>query len=45
MKVRTRGNSIVAIGKNLDNYNAIDTGIFLCPETIFDYLRRALKDG
>src|SRR6266404_4092875 len=44
MKVETQNNVIVAIGKKLEYYNAIDTGIFLCPETIFDYLRGALKD-
>src|SRR6267143_4412112 len=35
MKVQTQGNLITAIGKRLENYNAIDTGIFLCPEIIF----------
>jgi choline kinase len=44
MKVRVDGNRIGAIGKNLADYNAIDTGIFLCPETIFEYLRRVLRD-
>ena len=44
MKVRTEGGRIVAIGKKLDDYNAIDTGIFICPETIFGYLRRVLKN-
>jgi len=44
MKVRTEDKLIVAIGKKLETYNAIDTGIFLCPEIVFDYLRRALKD-
>jgi choline kinase len=44
MKVRTEGNRLVAIGKTLENYNAIDTGIFICPETIFEYLRRVLKN-
>jgi choline kinase len=44
MKVRTEDNRIVAIGKTLETYNAIDTGIFLCPEIVFDYLRRAVKD-
>jgi len=44
MKVRTEDKLIVAIGKKLENYNAIDTGIFLCPEIMFDYLRRARKD-
>ncbi len=45
MKVRTEGNRIVAIGKKLEDFNAIDTGIFVCPESIFEYLRRVLKDG
>ena len=45
MKVQTQGNLIAAIGKKLENYNAIDTGIFLCPEILFEYLRRALKDN
>jgi choline kinase len=45
MKVQTQDNLIVAIGKKLETYNAIDTGIFLCPEIVFDYLRRALQDG
>ena len=44
MKVRTEGNQITAIGKNLADYDAIDTGIFLCPEIMFDYLSRARKD-
>ena len=44
MKVQIEENRIVEIGKNLPNYNAIDTGIFLCPEIMFDYLRRAVKD-
>ena len=44
MKVQTEGDRIVAIGKKLDDYNAIDTGIFICPETIFEYLRRVLKN-
>jgi choline kinase len=45
MKVRTAGNRIVAIGKKLEDYDAIDTGIFVCPESIFEYLRRVLKEG
>ena len=44
MKVRLDGNRIVAIGKTLENFNAIDTGIFICPESIFEYLRRVLTD-
>jgi 1L-myo-inositol 1-phosphate cytidylyltransferase len=45
MKVRTAGNRIVAIGKKLADYDAIDAGIFVCPESIFEYLRRVLKEG
>jgi 1L-myo-inositol 1-phosphate cytidylyltransferase len=45
MKVQTKDDLIVSIGKNLLNYNAIDTGIFVCPEIMFEYLRRALKDN
>ncbi len=44
MKVRVEGTRIAEIGKTLADYNAIDTGIFLCPETIFEYLRRVLKN-
>jgi 1L-myo-inositol 1-phosphate cytidylyltransferase len=45
MKVRTEDNRIVAIGKKLANFNAIDTGIFVCPESIFEFLRRVLREG
>jgi choline kinase len=41
MKVQTRGNRITDIGKKLRHYDAIDTGLFVCPLQIFDYLNRA----
>ena len=41
MKIRTDGDKVVEIGKNLLDYDAIDTGLFVCPESIFDYLERA----
>ncbi len=41
MKVQTRGDRIVGIGKNLVNYDAIDTGLFICPLEIFAYLEKA----
>jgi choline kinase len=44
MKVRVEENRIVAIGKKLEDYNAIDTGIFICPESIFESLRRVMKN-
>lgn len=45
MKVQTRGDRVIAIGKNLAIYDAIDTGVFLCPNELFDYLGRARRDG
>lgn len=45
MKVRTRDGRITEIGKELRVYDAIDTGVFLCPTTIFEYLRRAQHNG
>ena len=45
MKVQTRGNQIAAIEKNLRDYDAVDTGLFVCPLEIFDYLERAKQSG
>ena len=45
MKVQTRDNLVYAIGKDLVTYDAIDTGVFICPNDFFDYLRRARRDG
>lgn len=45
MKVQTEEGRILAIGKTLTNYDAIDTGIFVCPLEIFRYLARARQDG
>jgi choline kinase len=44
MKVQTTDGFVSAIGKDLLHYDAIDTGIFICPEEVFDYLRRARKE-
>jgi len=44
MKVRTRANRVIDIGKDLRDYDAIDIGLFVCPLEIFDYLKRA-KSG
>jgi choline kinase len=44
MKVQTRGDGIAEIGKGLPKYDAIDTGLFICRESIFDYLERAKKN-
>jgi choline kinase len=45
MKVQARGNQIVAIGKHLRDYDAIDTGLFVCSVEVFDYLERAKRNG
>ncbi len=37
-KVRTEGDKIIDINKKLKKYDAIDTGLFVCPETIFEHL-------
>src|SRR5207248_11543095 len=44
MKVQTQGDQVVAIGKELPNYDAIDTGLFVCPIEIFTYLERAKEN-
>jgi 1L-myo-inositol 1-phosphate cytidylyltransferase len=45
MKVQTRGDRILEIGKDLVNYDAIDTGFFVCPLNIFNHLERVKRDG
>lgn len=40
-KVLIKGHNIVKIGKDLNLYNAIDTGLFLCSHSIFGFLERA----
>jgi choline kinase len=45
MKIQTRGNRVSGIGKNLLDYDAIDTGLFVCPLQIFDYLERAKAES
>jgi 1L-myo-inositol 1-phosphate cytidylyltransferase len=44
-KVLTDGDRLVAIGKELVHYDAIDTGVFLCSDELFTYLRAAQRDG
>ncbi len=41
MKVQTRKGQVTAIGKHLTDYDAIDTGLFVCPREIFSYLEEA----
>jgi len=41
MKLQLESDRVVAIGKQLQTYNAIDTGLFVCPAQFFDYLETA----
>jgi len=42
-KVHIKGGDILNIGKTIDDFNAFDTGIFLCTPAIFDALERACE--
>jgi choline kinase len=44
-KVQTDGERLLEIGKQLPHYDAIDTGVFLCSDEIFGYLKAAQRDG
>src|SRR5215468_1408849 len=44
-KVRRDGDRIVNIGKEIANYDALDTGMFLCSPALFDRLESAKRDG
>lgn len=44
MKVRTEGERIVTIAKDLTDYDAIDTGVFLCTPDLFRALARAREE-
>lgn len=45
MKVQTQDDRVAAIGKDLQKYDAIDTGLFVCPLEMFAYLERAKENG
>lgn len=45
MKVKTRGDEVIAIGKGLSDFDAIDTGLFVCSLATFGYLERSLQNG
>ena len=44
-KVQLTGSTITAIGKDLQSYTAVDTGLFLCQPTVFDALQQARAEG
>jgi 1L-myo-inositol 1-phosphate cytidylyltransferase len=43
--VQTRRNKVTAISKDLRRYDAIDTGLFICPVEFFDYLEQSRRNG
>ena len=44
-KVMTDGGLIKDISKELTAFDAVDTGLFVCPEEIFGHLEAAMLDG
>lgn len=44
-RVNLNGDSILEIGKELNNYNGIDTGLFLCRPFLFDALKNSREEG
>ncbi len=44
-KVKTVDHRIEKIGKDLTDYNCIDTGIFICNPVIFDVLEESISQG
>jgi choline kinase len=44
-KLRREGNHIVTIGKEIPEYDAYDTGMFLCSPELFGALESAQKNG
>ena len=44
-KVLRRGDRIVDIGKEIADYDAFDTGMFLCSPALFDTLESVKKEG
>lgn len=44
-KVWVEEKRIKKIGKELDHFNAVDTGIFLCSPVIFDALEKSISQG
>ncbi len=44
-KVKIDDGRIVDIHKELADFDAVDTGLFVCPDAIFEHLRAAVVDG
>lgn len=44
-KVKVEDGKVVAMGKNLEDFNGVDTGMFLCSPTLFDALKKVRKEN
>ncbi len=44
-RARVDGGRVVNLGKRLDDWNALDTGVFWCTARVFDVLTPPLRDG
>jgi choline kinase len=44
-KVRLEGNYVVDIGKQIPEYDALDTGMLLCTPTLFETLESSMRNG
>jgi len=44
-KVLVDGDKLLRIGKELEDYNGVDMGIFLCSPKIFEVLERNIQEG
>ena len=44
-KVLAENGRIQSIGKEIESYNAVDTGVFLCTSAIFEALEKSIEQG
>lgn len=44
-KVMTKSGKAIALNKNLESYNAYDTGMFVCSPNIFEVLKKTTSKG
>jgi len=44
-RVRMIGNRLTAIGKDVDPYDALDTGLFVCDPSVFGALETSIREG
>jgi CDP-L-myo-inositol myo-inositolphosphotransferase len=44
-KIYHKDRHLIRIGKELDQYNTVDTGLFVCRKKIFPSLKRSIEEG